>query len=592
MNLESYETQINIAHKTLQSKVFECSKKINDNPDDYQSLIDLIGISFHSDQLDSALEFIENAFQIYPYSSELRTAKISTLLKLGHAVEAKNQIFEFIQHYRKDKNYRKYKDVFLFLSKIAEVVFNDFKLAYRLILISIKEFSDDYRGYLKKVLIEMYHYGKFNEGRIHLKKLIKKYNHINIVEAYILSYMKDNPKEGLKELKKLCLQYSNQKLPLVYLEYRLKSTFYDKKETLYFLDKNKEYINGNFYLYEKLCLGSLEKEDLIEENLERDYNNALFSFKYQVNLNSRQVHYKDFIRSLILLCKKKEFDKNYKEEVGLLKLAKTESFLNKYHSLPSRSFSVEDSMPLVKYKNQLNIKKKINEKKFKNYSVKPIFIIGLPRSGSTLVEKIIQNPKKIFDCDECAMVNRFVCDVDLSDNNSLYEIYCSNFSNLNKFKRFTDKTLHNFAFMDTIINIFPNAKFINCTRDIKENIIGIFKQQFDNLPWSHTIEGILQYTDEYLKLMDFFNKKYKNKIIDINHSDLVINKENETKKLFKFLGLKWSSNIFDFSSKKTFTNTSSKYQIKEKISKKFLNKYYHYYFILDEFRNKYPWLNS
>ena len=84
---------------------------------------------------------------------------------------------------------------------MAEVVFNDCKLAYRLILISIKEFPDDYRGYLKKVLIEMYHYGKFNEGRIHLKKLINKYNNINIVEAYILSYIKDNPKEGLKELK-------------------------------------------------------------------------------------------------------------------------------------------------------------------------------------------------------------------------------------------------------------------------------------------------------------------------------------------------------------------------------------------------------
>ena len=84
--------------------------------------------------------------------------------------------------------------------------------------------------------------------------------------------------------------------------------------------------------------------------------------------------------------------------------------------------------------------------------------------------------------------------------------------------------------MDTIINIFPNAKFIHCTRDIKENIIGIFKQQFDNLPWSDTIEGILQYTDEYLKLW-LSSTKNKDKIIDINHSDLVINKENETKKL-------------------------------------------------------------
>ena len=145
--------------------------------------------------------------------------------------------------------------------------------------------------------------------------------------------------------------------------------------------------------------------------------------------------------------------------------------------------------------------------------------------------------------------------------------------------------------MDFIISIFPKAKFIHCTRDIKENIIGIFKQQFDNVPWAHTIEDILEYTDEYLKLMKILNKKYKTNILEINYSNLITNKEKETKKLFNFLNLKWSNKIFDFSTKSFFTNTSSKHQIKEGINKKHLNKYYDYYFVLDKFKEKYSWLD-
>ena len=100
--------------------------------------------------------------------------------------------------------------------------------------------------------------------------------------------------------------------------------------------------------------------------------------------------------------------------------------------------------------------------------------------------------------------------------------------------------------MDLIIDLFPNAKFVHCTRDLKENIIGIFKQNFDQLPWSYTLESILKYVDHYLKLMNFLNKKYEKYIFEINHKRLVLNKEEESKKLFNFLNIEWTNKIFNF----------------------------------------------
>ena len=85
------------------------------------------------------------------------------------------------------------------------------------------------------------------------------------------------------------------------------------------------------------------------------------------------------------------------------------------------------------------------------------------------------------------------------------------FSNLNEFQTFCDKTLNNFTYIDFIIDIFPKAKFIHCTRDIKENIIAIFKQDFDVLPWSFHLENILEYVDS----ISLINKKQKTKYKDI-----------------------------------------------------------------------------
>lgn len=592
MNLGIYESQLSITQKVIENKLIEYSEKLSKNPYDYKSLTELITISVHSNLNEPALEFIENAFRIYPHSLEIYVAKVRVLIQMGRLYEAKKEIIKFAKSYKKDKNYKKYNDFFLNFSAVSANTFHDFKLANKLVSISINEFPEDYRGYERETLNDMYHHGKFYEGRKKLKSLISRFSEISLVESYIYSFLRDDPKMGYKELQRFYPKYENHKLRLKYLEYRLISTYFEKNKILDFLNSNKKYINGNYYLFEKLCLGCLEDNDLIEEKLSNEYNKFLFNYKYQLEFNTRNLYFKDYLLSIVLLAKKKEFQKKFKEEVELIKLARIEFFINKFHHVPSQSLVLKRFMPLRAYKRQLRTINKLKTQKFKNYNVNPIFIIGLPRTGSTLVEKILQNPKLIYDCDECTIVNKFSFNIDLNNGiNDLYKFYCQHFKGLNKFKYFTDKSLGNFAYIDLIISIFPKAKFIHCTRDLRENIIGIFKQQFDNLPWSHTIGDIMEYVDQYLQVMKIMNKCYSNNILEINHSDLIKNKEKETKKLFRFLNIDWNNKIFNFSKKQTFTNTSSKYQIKEGISKKYLDKYSDYYFILDEFKQKYSWLN-
>ena len=93
------------------------------------------------------------------------------------------------------------------------------------------------------------------------------------------------------------------------------------------------------------------------------------------------------------------------------------------------------------------------------------------------------------------------------------------FDNINLNKRidlFVDKSLENFFYIDVILKIFPNAIFIHTTRNIKDNIIAIYKQSLTKLSWTHSIKDILNYTDNYLKIIKYYEKKYPKKFLILN----------------------------------------------------------------------------
>ena len=101
------------------------------------------------------------------------------------------------------------------------------------------------------------------------------------------------------------------------------------------------------------------------------------------------------------------------------------------------------------------------------------------------------------------------------------------------------------------------------------------------LSWSHKIEDIINYINLYKKTIDYFNKKYPDKIINIDLLQLTINKEIETKKILEFCEIKPRANFLDFNKNKDlFSKTNSFLQVKKKIQKYEENKYKPYYYLI------------
>jgi len=251
-----------------------------------------------------------------------------------------------------------------------------------------------------------------------------------------------------------------------------------------------------------------------------------------------------------------------------------------------------------------------NFKPFDNLS--PIFIVGLPRSGSTLIESIISSSESgINSLGETSVINVSILeqikDIILKDN---FEEKKFNFTidleNFNKtvFKKyqayikdsitnfhFVDKSLENFFNVEIILKIFPSAVFIHCKRNYKDSIISIYRSMLPFLPWTHSLKDILNYIDIYIEVTNFFQKKYPNNFLTINLEDLTINKIDITKKIFNFCNLEWSEKILNFYKRKNFNvKTLSNTQVRSKIFEYEKKKYEPYYYLLDEFNMKYEWL--
>ncbi len=233
---------------------------------------------------------------------------------------------------------------------------------------------------------------------------------------------------------------------------------------------------------------------------------------------------------------------------------------------------------------------------------KPIFIIGLPRSGSTVIEALLSSGKlKITSLGESSIFNGIVArefspkNKNLIDLNLVIDQILKTYSEKNynlKNKIFIDKSLENFFYIDIIVKVFPNAQFINSIRNIEDNIFAIFKQSLSKISWTHSLENILEYTDNYLKVMNYFSKKYPKKILTINLEELTNNLELISKKIYSFCNLEWSEEILKFSDRKDLLiSTASNIQIRENIKKYENNKYKPYKKYIDIYKNKYPWLN-
>ena len=215
---------------------------------------------------------------------------------------------------------------------------------------------------------------------------------------------------------------------------------------------------------------------------------------------------------------------------------------------------------------------------FKNENaLKPIFIIGMPRSGTTLVEQIISSHSMVTGLGELPFVLQFGYPVTTglldSSEESLTKFrndYLEKLESLrDKNLIITDKMPQNFLYVGLITACFPEAKILHVKRDPAAVCWANYKQWFksENLGYSYSLEDIVEYYKLYNDLMEFWNKALKNKIYEVDYETLTINQESEIKKLIKYLELNWEESCLSPEKNERNVSTASNIQIRNKIFK-------------------------
>ena len=241
--------------------------------------------------------------------------------------------------------------------------------------------------------------------------------------------------------------------------------------------------------------------------------------------------------------------------------------------------------------------------------------MGLPRSGSTLIENILCSGKKIIpNGGETSIINRifiennkkFFSEKDFLNDNKKLEINENSFVQkvINQYQLlnlldknedniFTDKSLENFFFIELIIKFFPYSKIVICKRNIFQIIISTYQNFLPKIKWSHSIDNILEYTDNYLTIIETFKKKYPGKIYTVELDELTRNPLKSSKDLFNFCNLEWDHKCLEFYKRDDLVNkTASNQQVRGQIFKNDSKKYAGYKEFFYPYLNKYEWLKE
>jgi len=341
-------------------------------------------------------------------------------------------------------------------------------------------------------------------------------------------------------------------------------------------------------LYNYYYLSELKKDFLDTKLL-----NKIKQIVKSENQTKRNLAYGNF-----LLASHERNKKNYKEEFNYLIKAHDNFFKIKEEIFRlGVKYCFEDLLQIV---NSAHLSEAEENKETK---IAPIFIIGVPRCGSTLIEKIIGSGKELITMgEETAVLENFINNkilsrqsLNLGDVTEVRNDLINAYKEKGLFKNekeliFTDKSLNNFFYLEIIKKIFPNAKIINCRRNIISSIMSIFQNNLTELAWAHDLKNIFKYCDNYFTIMKKFKAKYPTFIYDLEFEKFTSNPEEESKKLMKFCKLTWDKKCLSFYKRKDIISKTTSYQqIRKAIYQHPSDRYLPYKIFLKDYGSEYPW---
>jgi len=211
----------------------------------------------------------------------------------------------------------------------------------------------------------------------------------------------------------------------------------------------------------------------------------------------------------------------------------------------------------------------------------PVFILGMPRSGTTLTEQILAGHPDIFGAGELRMLSNIMLEAGIYRPNGLFAAQIGEGSG-DKWKKagqtyvartrqiaprarlISNKMPGNFWRIGAIRLMLPNARIVHCTRGPADNCLSIYKNFFsvDGHHYAYDLEELGRYYNTYRRLMRHWHEVLPGFVHDVSYERLVADPQTEAKAIFAHLGLDWRPEVLDFHTSARAVKTASAEQVR------------------------------
>lgn len=236
-------------------------------------------------------------------------------------------------------------------------------------------------------------------------------------------------------------------------------------------------------------------------------------------------------------------------------------------------------------------------------SEQPVFIVGMPRSGTTLVEQILASHPDVYGAGELPAIDHIVARLQKDATAGSGYPFCLDSMNQQQVEsiareyldfirriggdtlRITDKMMLNYRYLGLIRLVFPGARIIHCKRNSLDTCLSIYFQDFAGAhDYAYKLNDIGKYYVQYERLMSHWKSVLDSSGLDIVYEDLVADPEGTSRKLVEYCGLPWNDRCLEFYDVQRSIVTASVRQVRRPIYSGSVNYYRHYERYLDELR--------
>jgi tetratricopeptide (TPR) repeat protein len=228
-----------------------------------------------------------------------------------------------------------------------------------------------------------------------------------------------------------------------------------------------------------------------------------------------------------------------------------------------------------------------------NASEVPVFIVGMPRSGTSLVEQIVSSHSQCYGAGELPYIPRIihalnerlkgtypVClhQMPRREADVLAQGLLRHFRQFDKDAlRICDKMPQNFLHLGLISLLMPKARIIHCARDPRDTGLSIFFQNFsDGHPYAVDLKNIGIYYRGYRRIMAHWEKALEMPMLTVQYEELIADQERVSRQMLEFLGLEWEDRCLQFYKARRSVSTASFHQVRQPIYKKSLARWQRY----------------